>query len=218
VTAGVGPGAIVYVAGGGPVGLACAASCQLLGAAMVIVGDMIPERLKQAKSFGCEIIDLKKDASLAQQIEQLVGVPEVDCSVDCVGFEAHGQGKDAKVERPATVLNSIMEVTRAGGALGIPGLYVTVDPGGIDANAKIGALLIRIGLGWAKSHHFTTGQCPVMKYNRQLMMCILHDKIQIAKAVNVTTITLDEAPKGYKDFDKGAAKKFVIDPHGLIAA
>ena len=39
-----------------------------------------------------------------------------------------------------------------------------------------------------------------------------------AKAVNVTTITLDEAPKGYKDFDKGAAKKFVIDPHGLIAA
>jgi glutathione-independent formaldehyde dehydrogenase len=142
----------------------------------------------------------------------------VDCSVDCVGFEAHGQGKDAKVERPATVLNSIMEVTRAGGALGIPGLYVTGDPGGIDANAKTGTLGIRIGLGWAKSHHFTTGQCPVMKYNRQLMQCILHDKIQIAKAVNVETITLEEAPKGYKDFDKGAAKKFVIDPHGMIAA
>jgi len=145
-------------------------------------------------------------------------VPEVDCSIDCVGFEAHGQGKDAKVERPATVLNSIMEVTRAGGALGIPGLYVTGDPGGVDANAKIGMLGIRIGLGWAKSHHFTTGQCPVMKYNYQLMQCILHDKIKIAKAVNVTTITLDEAPKGYKDFDKGAAKKFVMDPHGMIAA
>src|SRR5437016_9866074 len=218
VSAGVKPGMVAYVAGAGPVGLACAASCHLLGAAIVIVGDMIPERLKQAKSFGCETIDLKKDATLAQQIEQIVGVPEVDCSIDCVGFEAHGQGKDAKVERPATVLNSIMEVTRAGGALGIPGLYVTGDPGGIDANAKIGALLIRIGLGWAKSHHFTTGQCPVMKYNRALMMCILHDKIEIAKAVNVTTITLDQAPKGYKDFDKGAAKKFVIDPHGLIAA
>jgi glutathione-independent formaldehyde dehydrogenase len=76
---------------------------------------------------------------------------------------------------------------------------------------------IRIGLGWAKSHQFSTGQCPVMKYNRQLMLCILHDKVQIAKAVNVTTITLDEAPKGYKDFDKGAAKKFVLDPHGMIA-
>src|SRR5438552_11141392 len=218
VTAGVGPGAVAYVAGAGPVGLACAASCHLLGAAVVIVGDMIPERLKQAKSFGCEIVDLNKDATLAQQIEQIVGVPEVDCSIDCVGFEAHGQGKDAKVERPAAVLNSIMEVTRAGGALGIPGLYVTGDPGGIDDNAKIGMLGIRIGLGWAKSHSFATGQCPVMKYNRALMQCILHDKIKIAKAVKVTTIKVEDAPKGYKDFDKGAAKKFVMDPHGMIAA
>src|ERR687891_340530 len=47
-TAGVGPGSTVYVAGAGPVGLACAASAQLLGAAVVIVGDMIDERLAQA--------------------------------------------------------------------------------------------------------------------------------------------------------------------------
>ncbi len=218
VTAGVGPGSIVYVAGAGPVGLACAASCHLLGAAVVIVGDLIPERLRQAKSFGCETIDLRKDATLEQQIEQLVGVPEVDCAVDCVGFEAHGQGKDAKTEKPATVLNSIMNITRAGGSLGIPGLYVTGDPGGIDDNAKIGMLGIRIGLGWAKSHSFHTGQCPVMKYNRPLMQCILHDKIKIAKAVNVTVISLDEAVQGYKDFDKGAARKFVIDPNGMLAA
>jgi glutathione-independent formaldehyde dehydrogenase len=49
-----------------------------------------------------------------------------------------------------------------------------------------------------------------------LMQAILHDKVQIAKAVNATVITLDEAPQGYKDFDKGAAKKFVFDPHGSI--
>ena len=217
VTAGVGPGATVYVAGAGPVGLASAASCHLLGAAVVIVGDMIPDRLKQARSFGCETVDLNQDATLAEQIERILGVPEVDCAVDCVGFEAHGHGHDAKLERPATVLNSIMSITRAGGALGIPGLYVTDDPGAADQNARIGMLGIRIGLGWAKSHSFHTGQCPVMKYNRALMMAILHDKIQIAKAVNVTTISLDEAVKGYNDFDKGAAKKFVIDPHGMIA-
>ena len=63
VTAGVGPGSVVYVAGAGPVGLACAAACQLLGAAVVIVGDMIPERLQQARSFGCETIDLKQSGS-----------------------------------------------------------------------------------------------------------------------------------------------------------
>lgn len=218
VTAGVQPGSVVYVAGAGPVGLACAASCHLLGAAVVIVGDMIPERLAQARSFGCETVDLTKDATLAQQIEQIIGVPEVDQAVDCVGFEARGHGSCCHTEQPATVLNSVMEVTRAGGGIGIPGLYVTGDPGGVDENAKVGNLSIRIGLGWAKSHFFTTGQCPVMKYHRQLMQAILHDKIQIAEAVNVTVISLDDAPQGYKDFDKGAAKKFVIDPHGMIAA
>jgi glutathione-independent formaldehyde dehydrogenase len=215
VTAGVTTGSIVYVAGAGPVGLACAASCHLLGAAIVIVGDMIPERLAQAKSFGCETIDLRKDATLADQIAQITGEPLVDSAVDCVGFEARGHGHSASVEQPATVLNSIMEITRAGGSLGIPGLYVTGDPGGVDAAAKIGSLSIRIGLGWAKSHSFHTGQCPVLHYNRQLMQAILHDKVQIAKACNVNLITLDDAPKGYHDFDKGAAKKFVIDPNGM---
>src|SRR5579863_5439932 len=99
VTAGVGPGTIVYVAGGGPVGLACAAACHLLGAAIVIVGDLIPERLAQAKSFGCEVVDLRKEASLADQISQITGEPLVDSAVDCVGFEAHGHGKSAGVEQ-----------------------------------------------------------------------------------------------------------------------
>ncbi|MGE0882263.1 MAG: formaldehyde dehydrogenase, glutathione-independent [Blastocatellales bacterium] len=219
VTAGVGPGSIVYIAGAGPVGLASAASAQLLGAACVIVGDLIPERLKQARKFGCETVDVSnKNATVAEQIEQIIGVPEVDCAVDCVGFEARGHGAGAGTEAPATVLNSLMEVTRAGGGIGIPGLYVTGDPGGIDDDAKIGKLGIRIGLGWAKSHHFMTGQCPVMKYHRQLMQAILYGKINVAKAVNVQVISLDDAPKGYKDFDKGAAKKFVIDPHRAIAA
>jgi len=217
VSAGVGPGSTVYVAGGGPVGLACAASCHLLGAAVVIVGDLIPERLTQARSFGCETVDVSKKVSVTEQIEAIVGIPEVDCAVDCVGFEARGHGADASHEAPATVLNSLMEITRAAGAIGIPGLYVTGDPGGIDENAKQGQLSIRVGLGWAKSHVFTTGQCPVMKYNRQLMQAILYDKIQIAKAVNVEVIRLDDAPRGYKDFDKGAAKKFVLDPHGVVA-
>jgi glutathione-independent formaldehyde dehydrogenase len=217
VSAGVGPGSIVYIAGAGPVGLAAAASAQLLGAACVIVGDLIKARLKQAKSFGCEVVDLSQSATLAEQIEQIVGEPQVDCAVDAVGFEARGHGSEAGVEHPATVLNSIMEITRAGGALGIPGLYVTDDPGAVDENAKRGSLSIRLGLGWAKSHSFVTGQTPVLKYNRQLMNAILYNKIKVAKAVNVTVITLDEAPKGYADFDKGAARKFVIDPHGMLA-
>jgi glutathione-independent formaldehyde dehydrogenase len=214
-TAGVKSGSTVYIAGAGPVGLAAAHSAQLLGAAVVFVGDLIPERLAQAKSFGCEPIDVSK-GDPKDQIEEVLGVPEVDAAVDAVGFEARGHGSDADHEAPATVLNSIMDVTRAAGKLGIPGLYVTGDPGAADDAAKEGSLSIRIGLGWAKSHSFTTGQCPVMRYHQGLMQMILHGRAEIAKAVNATVISLDEAPQGYKDFDSGAAKKFVLDPHGLV--
>jgi glutathione-independent formaldehyde dehydrogenase len=216
VTAGVRPGSTVYIAGAGPVGLAAAVGAYLLGAAVVIVGDLVEDRLAQARSFGCETVDVSK-GDPKDQIEQVLGVPEVDCGVDAVGFEARGHGEGAREEAPATVLNSLMDITAAGGALGIPGLYVTGDPGGIDEAAKKGALSLSLGTGWAKSLSFTTGQCPVMKYNRDLMMAILHDRVQIAKAVNATKIALDEAPQGYADFDSGAAKKYVIDPHGMVA-
>ncbi|WP_457972404.1 formaldehyde dehydrogenase, glutathione-independent [Arthrobacter sp. D1-17] len=215
VSAGVGVGSTVYVAGAGPVGLAAATSAQLLGAAVVIVGDLNEERLAQARSFGCETVDLTKGGP-AEQIEQILGVPEVDCGVDAVGFEAKGHGTGAK-EAPATVLNSLMDITAAGGALGIPGLYVTGDPGGVDEAAKKGALSLSLGTGWAKSLSFTTGQCPVMKYNRQLMMAILHDRVQIAKNVNAKPIPLEQAPQGYAEFDAGAATKYVLDPNGYLS-
>jgi glutathione-independent formaldehyde dehydrogenase len=214
-TAGVTTGSTVYIAGAGPVGLAAAYSAQLLGAAVVIVGDRNAERLTQARSFGCETVDISQDATLEDQIAEILGTNEVDCAVDAVGFEASGHGRDA-AEAPATVLNSVMTLTRAGGRLGIPGLYVTGDPGAADEDAKQGTLKVRLGLGWAKSHTFSTGQCPVLKYNRGLMMSILHDKAHIAKAVNATVIPLDDAPRGYQEFDQGAARKYVLNPHGLI--
>lgn len=215
ISAGVKTGSTVYVAGAGPVGLAAAHAAQVLGASVVIVGDLIEERLAQARSFGCETINLREHDDAGEQIEQILGVPEVDCAIDAVGFEASGHGADGG-EAPAAVLNSIMDITRAGGRLGIPGLYVTGDPGAEDADAKEGTLKIRFGLGFAKAHTFVTGQTPVMRYHRDLMNAILSGKAQIAKAVNATLIGIDDAPKGYKEFDGGVAKKFVIDPHGMV--
>ncbi|MGE6629158.1 formaldehyde dehydrogenase, glutathione-independent [Bacillus sp. NPDC077027] len=214
-TAGVKMGSTVYIAGAGPVGLAAAHSAQLLGASTVIVGDLNEQRLEQARSFGCETINLRKHDRIGEQITDILGEPEVDCAVDCVGFEASGHGDQG--EAPATVLNTIMDITKVGGKLGIPGLYVTEDPGGVDEDAKIGSLKVRIGLGWAKAHTFVTGQTPVMQYHRSLMKSILSGRAQIAKAVNATVINLDQAPGGYNDFDSGVAKKFVIDPHGLVS-
>jgi glutathione-independent formaldehyde dehydrogenase len=210
---GVTTGSTVLIAGAGPVGLAAAASAFLLGAAAVVVSDLNHDRLAHARSIGCETIDPTEAGSVGEKLEAILGVPEVDCGVDCVGFEAKGHGGE---DQPAVVLKQMMEAVGAPGSIGIPGLYVTEDPGAPDEAARHGTLSMRFGLGWAKSLSLSTGQTPVMNYNRSLMMAILGERIQIAKAVNVEVISLDDAPAAYQAFDKGAAKKYVIDPHKII--
>jgi glutathione-independent formaldehyde dehydrogenase len=214
VTAKVGVGSTVYVAGAGPVGLAAAASARILGAAAVLIGDMNQERLAHARNVGFEPIDLTKHDRLGEQVAAVVGEPTVDSVIDAVGFEAKGHGGG---DQPAIVLNQAMEIIRPAGAIGIPGLYVTEDPGAHDQAAKTGSLSLRLGLGWSKSNSFHTGQTPVLRYNRQLMMALLADRLPIAKIVNAKAISLEDAPKGYAEFDKGVAAKFVLDPHGLLA-
>jgi glutathione-independent formaldehyde dehydrogenase len=214
VQAGVGVGSIVYVAGAGPVGLAAAASAQILGAAVVMVGDFNKERLAHAAKMGFEPVDLSQSDRLGEMIAEITGSPEVDSAIDAVGFEARGHSGG---EQPAIVLNQMMEITRAAGSIGIPGLYVTEDPGAVDEAAKQGSLSLRFGLGWAKAQSFHTGQTPVIKYNRQLMQAILHGRLNIADIVNAQVISLEDAAQGYESFDQGAAKKFVLDPHGMLA-
>ena len=215
VKAGVGVGSVVYVAGAGPVGLAAAASARILGAAVVMIGDFNKERLAHAKKVGFEPIDLSASDRLGDMIAEVTGSNEVDSAIDAVGFEARGHSGG---EQPAIVLNQMMEITRPAGGIGIPGLYVTEDPGAVDAAAKTGSLSLRFGLGWAKAQSFHTGQTPVLKYNRQLMQAILHDRLNIAEIVNAQVISLEEAAQGYESFDQGAAKKFVLDPHGMLGA
>lgn len=217
VSAGVFVGSTVYIAGAGPVGLAAACSAQLLGASVVMVGDMNKARLEHARSVGFVPIDLTKSEKLEELIEAAIGSPEVDAAVDCVGFEARGHGEDSAVEQPAVVLNSLMRITRTAGGIGIPGLYVTEDPGASEESAKRGTLGLSFGLGWAKSHRFYTGQTPVLRYFRALMEGIMNDRIHIAKIVNATVIPLEDAVRGYHEFDQGAAKKYVLDPHGTFA-
>ncbi|VEA73767.1 Glutathione-independent formaldehyde dehydrogenase [Serratia rubidaea] len=90
ITAGVGVGSVTYVAGAGPVGLAAAASAQILGSAVVMVGDFNKERLAHAERMGFVPIDLGKHDRLGEMIAEVVGVPEVDSAIDAVGFEAKG--------------------------------------------------------------------------------------------------------------------------------
>jgi glutathione-independent formaldehyde dehydrogenase len=213
LNAGVKAGSTVYVAGAGPVGLATAASAKLLGASIIMIGDLNQARLNHAKEVGFVPIDLSQHDRLDEQVADVVGTPTVDSVIDAVGFEAkaHGGG-----DQPAIVLNQAMEIIRPAGAIGVPGLYVTEDPGAQDEAARKGNLSLRLGLGWSKAISFHAGQTPVLRYNRQLMMALLNDRLPIAKIVNAKAISLEDAPEGYAEFDKGAAVKFVLDPHGLL--
>src|SRR5699024_1877255 len=115
-------------------------------AAVVVVGDMNADRLRQAETFGCETVDLSSGNKLPDMLEEILGDPEVDASVDAVGFEARGHGPDAE-EEPATVLNAIICATLVGAVRGIPVLYVTGYHGAADEGAWDGRFGVELGLG-----------------------------------------------------------------------
>ena len=114
------------------------------------------------------------------------------------------------------VLDNLVGVVRATGHIGVVGVYVSEDPEAATEEAKQGRIAFDYGTAFTKGISIGSGQCPVKRYNRQLMNLILAGKADIAKAVNAKTISLDQAPEGYREFDKGAATKFVIDPHGMV--
>jgi glutathione-independent formaldehyde dehydrogenase len=218
VTAGVGAGSTVYIAGAGPVGLCAAVSSYMLGAACVLIGDHNQARLDHAKrTLGCETINIAEYEVIRDQIEQVLGVPEVDSAIDAVGFEAHGHGRKFKPDVTEDVLDTLVEVSRYGGHLAIPGVYLSMDPRGRSIQDKLGRPAFEWGRAWDKGLSFATGQVPVARYNRQLMTAILFERVRLSRVLNVTAIPLEEAPAAYQDFEEGVPRKFVLDPHQVLA-
>jgi len=222
VAANVTVGRFVYIAGAGPVGICCAASCLLLGATLVVVGDMNASRLANIAKLDPAIktLDLSKIGSnptdLKAALRAVIGREQVDCSCDCVGFESCGHGNKSNDEDSTIVLNSCFAITKAGGKLGVVGLYPPEDPQGKTEDLKQGLLPLKYGAAWSKSISIAGGQCPVMSYHRELMMSIIHKRIRVSDVLNVKVISLQEVPEAYKKFNQGDAVKYIIDPHGYI--
>jgi len=196
--AGVSLGESVVVFGAGPVGLMAAYSSFLRGAAEVYVVDRVPERLQKAKDIGAIPIDFSKGDPV-QQIRDLRHGDGVDKGIDAVGYQA--VAPDQHKEVPSTVLDSLIQIVNATGKLGIPGLYVPADPGGVDPHAKEGRLLIPFGKLFEKGLQLGTGQCDVKRYNRHLRDLIIAGRAKPSFVVS-NTVSLDEAPGAYEKFDK----------------
>jgi glutathione-independent formaldehyde dehydrogenase len=202
--ASVSPGESVAVFGAGPVGLMAAYSCLIRGAAEVFVVDHVPKRLAKAKEIGCIPINYD-EGDPARQIKDRRGGTGVDKGIDAVGYQATKPGSSAiggqQDEAPNIVLNQLIDVVNPTGALGIPGLYVPSDPGGVDANASRGSLLINFGRLFEKGLRLGTGQCNVKRYNAYLRDMIVSGRARPGFVVS-HEVPLSQAPEAYRKFDR----------------
>jgi glutathione-independent formaldehyde dehydrogenase len=196
--AAVAPGETVAVYGAGPVGLMAAYSALLRGASRVFVVDRVPERLAKASEIGAVPVDFSHGDPV-QQIKDETRGEGTDKGVDAVGYQAAARTGDR--EEPAAVLNQLVQTVRATGALGVPGLYVPSDPGGVDEHARQGLLLVAIGRLFEKGLRVGTGQANVKRYNRQLRDLITEGRATPSFVVS-HELPLEQAPAAYQKFDQ----------------
>ena len=214
--AGVKPGESVAVFGAGPVGLMAAYSCLIRGASEVYSVDHVQERLDAAKGMGAIPINYDKGDPV-RQIKDLRNGDGVDKAIDAVGYQATKAGSSAvggeQDEVPNIVLNQLIDVVNPTGALGIPGLYVPTDPGGVDENAKKGALSINFGKLFEKGLRLGTGQCNVKQYNAYLRDLIIAGRAKPSFVVS-HEVPLEEAPQAYQKFDRreDGYTKVILNP------
>ncbi|WP_406317059.1 alcohol dehydrogenase catalytic domain-containing protein [Streptosporangium sp. NBC_01639] len=193
------PGSTVYIAGAGPVGLACAAACRLLGAAAVLIGDFNTERLTHARTVGFEPVDLSR-GDLADAVAEITGRRHVDAGIDCVGASA--PGLDGEGTPPAAAFNDVVSVVGPGGAVAVPGVY----PGG---GAPLG---VRLGGIWSKALTVTSGATPARRYQDELARAVLLGGFDAGKIVGATAVPLAQAGDAYARFAAGAGRKFILVP------
>ena len=141
VQAGVGPGTTVYIAGAGPVGLACGGGRPVAGRGR---GDR--RRHDSGASGAGQELRLRShrppqgcDAGRADRADPRRAAGRLRGGLRRLRSARTGQGCRRRTSGDGAELASGDWSARAV-RIGIPGLYVTGDPGGVDENAKIGAL------------------------------------------------------------------------------
>ena len=210
------PGESVAVFGAGPVGLMATYSCLIRGAAEVYSVDHVKERLDKAAEIGAIPINYD-DGDPVQQIKDRRGGTGVDKGIDAVGYQATAAGSSAaggeQDEVPNIVLNQLIDAVNPTGALGIPGLYVPSDPGGVDEAAKRGALSINFGRLFEKGLRLGTGQCNVKRYNAYLRDLIAAGRASPSFVVS-HELPLDDATDAYRRFDRreDGYTKVILNP------
>lgn len=203
------PGNSVAVFGAGPVGLLCAYSALLRGASKVYSIDYVYARLEKAASIGAIPVNFTE----CDPVEHILAHEPrgVRRSCDCVGFESLNN----KLERePGAVVRNCINVTEAGGGIGLIGVYPPSSggptPGTPLSNGKEGEFSVNIGSLWTKGISMVAGVVEMRE-----LQPILRDLIESGRAkpsfvIDVILSNLDEAPNAYRRFEKRQIQKPVI--------
>jgi glutathione-independent formaldehyde dehydrogenase len=219
--AAVEPGMSVAVFGAGPVGLLAAYCAILRGADEIYVVDHVADRLRQAEAIGAVAIDLSRGDPDAQIIamrrargtssEKMLGVM---CGIEAVGFQALDWER-LPFESPNRVIEDLIRLVNPTGHLGIVGLYVPEDPGGVNPHAKKGEIRISFGKLWEKGISFGTGQTPVMRYSPRLRDLVAAGRARPSFVVT-HRMPLEAAPEAYAKLDKreDGFAKVILKPAG----
>lgn len=102
--AGIRPGDVVTIIGSGPIGILHAQVAKHMGAVKVIIGDMIDERLKVARSVGADVIVNVREESLSEVVKAETDGLGSDVVIEAVGLPATWEQALELVRRGGTVL------------------------------------------------------------------------------------------------------------------
>lgn len=124
-------GDTAVVFGAGPVGLAAARSCWLMGAGRVIVVDHLDYRLRKAEDFAyAETVNFGQVGDIVRDLKFLTDGLGADVAIDAVGAEADGHvlqhvtSAKLKLQGGSPVaLNWAIDSVRKGGTVSVMGAY-----------------------------------------------------------------------------------------------
>ncbi len=206
LNAGIGLGSTVAIFGAGPVGQMAAACARMRGAEKIFMVDHHPYRLLQAvKAYGVDAINFDDTDDAAQYIVNETGNRGVDGSIDCVGFEAKGSGRETALAvaegGSGAVIRQAIAATRRGGTVSVAGVYSSI----------IHAFMM--GDAFEKGLTFKCGQTHVQHHMSRLLEHIMAG--ELAPDVLIShRMPLSAAPQGYRMFDKKeqGCRKVVLLP------
>lgn len=184
----------VIVLGCGPVGLLSAKWAVFKGAKRVIAVDCVDYRLRHARQYGIETVNLKDHEKTGEYLKEITQ-GGADAVIDCVGLD----GKTTAVEKIETLLKlqggskSAIEIAsqavRKGGTVSMVGVY--------------GARYNNFPLGDFFSRNITLkmGQCPAHKYVEPILDLIKRGKFD-ATDIITHRLPLEKGGYAYDIFDK----------------